>query len=152
MAPTLIYRWHLFFFFSSRRVHYNRWTRRHFLELLLLSRNSYKVTITVSVPNVSYSTGRITRHNQPTRLFTCLNTVPPAASTKAISIQRYNPIRRKSKYKYRLQHRNPQIAVSDNPADNPIRVSFFRSVSFCLRLTTYPLVNSLPRPAIHVAS
>src|SRR6218665_1451982 len=44
-----------------------------FLELLLLSRNSYKVTITVSVPNVRYSTGRITRHNQSTRLFTCLN-------------------------------------------------------------------------------
>src|SRR6218665_1152049 len=65
-----------------------------FLELLLLSRNSYKVTITVSVPNVSYSTGRITRHNQFTRLFTCLHTVPPSASTKAVSIQRYNPIRR----------------------------------------------------------
>src|SRR6218665_1836620 len=51
-----------------------------------------------------------------------------------------------------LQHRNPQIAVPDNPVANPIRVSVFRSVSFCLRLTTYPLVNSLPRPAIHVAS
>src|SRR6218665_2941558 len=44
-----------------------------FLELLLLSRNSYKITITVNVPNVSYSTGRITWHNQSTRLFTCLN-------------------------------------------------------------------------------
>src|SRR6218665_2815441 len=53
-----------------------------FLELLLLSRNSYKVTITVSVPNVSYSTGRITRHNQVTRLFTCLNTVLPQHQRK----------------------------------------------------------------------
>src|SRR6218665_3928171 len=44
------------------------------------------------------------------------------------------------------------MVISDNPAANPIRVSFFRSVSCCLRLTTYPLVNSLPRPAIHVAS
>src|SRR6218665_841050 len=76
-------------------------------------------------------------------------TVPPAASTKAVSVQRYNPIRQKSEY--RLQHRNPQIAISDNPAANPIRVSFFRFVSLCLRLTTYPLVNSLPPPAIHVA-
>src|SRR6218665_4180145 len=49
-------------------------------------------------------------------------------------------------------HRNPHIAFSYNPADNPIRVSFFRFVSLCLRLTTYPLVNSLPRPAIPVAS
>src|SRR6218665_1499865 len=53
-----------------------------FLELLLSSRNSYKVTITVSVPNVSYSTGRITRHNQSTRLFTCLNTVLPQHQRK----------------------------------------------------------------------
>src|SRR6218665_2391369 len=105
-----------------------RWTRRHFPELLLKLHN-YNVTITVSVSNVSYSTGRITRYNQFKRLFTCLSNSSSHSIEAAITIMRRNPNARQSQY--RLQHRNAQIAITDNPADNPIRVSFLRSVSFC---------------------
>src|SRR6218665_2033791 len=64
-----------------------------FLELLLLSRNSYKVTITVSVPtSVTVLEGlQGTINLQDYSLASII--VPPAASTKVISIQRYNPIR-----------------------------------------------------------
>src|SRR6218665_2545960 len=53
-----------------------------FSRIIIIEQKQLQVTITVSVPNVSYSTGRITRYNQSTRLFTCLNTVLPQHQRK----------------------------------------------------------------------
>jgi len=44
-----------------------------------------------SVSNVSYSTGRITRHNQFTRLFTCLLHSSSHSNETAVTIKRRNP-------------------------------------------------------------
>src|SRR6218665_1389368 len=47
-----------------------------------------------SVSNVSYSTGRITRYKQFTRLFTCLSHSSSHSIEATISIKRRNPTRR----------------------------------------------------------
>src|SRR6218665_3043269 len=47
-----------------------------------------------SVSNVSYSTERITRYNQFTRLFTCLSNSSSHSIEAAITIKRRNPTRR----------------------------------------------------------
>src|SRR6218665_1752683 len=62
----------------------------------------YNETITKlqlqSVSNVSYSTGRITRYNQFTRLFTCLSNSSSHSIEAAITIKRSNPTVRNSVY------------------------------------------------------
>src|SRR6218665_112646 len=56
----------------------------------------YNETITKlqlqSVSNVSYSTGRITRYNQITRLFTCLSNSSSHSIEAAITIKRRHPL------------------------------------------------------------